>query len=221
MEYDKQCIVLASGNDGKLAELRAMLEGTGIDLIPQAELGVGDAEETGGTFVENAILKARHAARVSGLPALADDSGLCVDVLDGAPGLYSARYAGVHGDNAGNNAKLLRELDGLPAERRGAHFVCVLALLHSAQDPDPMIAHGRWYGRVLASPRGAHGFGYDPVFLPDDGDGASAAELDEGVKNRISHRGKALALLRRELSTAAAGKRFAEPGARGRVAGAL
>jgi XTP/dITP diphosphohydrolase len=194
-------VVLASGNSGKLVELRAMLEGTGIDLIPQTDLYVGDVEETGGTFVENAILKARHAARMSGLPALADDSGLCVDVLDGAPGLFSARYAGVHGDNAGNNAKLLRELEGLPDERRGAHFTCVLALLQSAEDPDPMIAHGRWYGRVLTTPRGRHGFGYDPVFLPDDGDGASAAELDAGVKNRISHRGKALAILREMLGT--------------------
>lgn len=194
-------IVLASGNPGKLAELRAMLEGTGIELIPQTELGLGDAEETGGTFVENAILKARHAARMSGLPALADDSGLCVDVLDGAPGLYSARYAGVHGDNAGNNAKLLRELAGLQDERRGAHFVCVLALLQSAGDPDPMIAHGRWYGRVLPAPRGAHGFGYDPVFLPHDGGGASAAELDAELKNRISHRGRALRALRGMLGT--------------------
>lgn len=193
-------IVLASGNTGKLAELRAMLDETGIELVPQTELGLGDAEETGLTFVENAILKARHAARASGLPALADDSGLCVDALQGAPGLYSARYAGVHGDNAANNAKLLHELDGVPDDRRGAHFTCVLALLRN-DDPDPLIAHGRWYGRVLTKPRGAHGFGYDPVFQPDDGDGASAAELDAEVKNRISHRGQALRALRRMLGT--------------------
>lgn len=196
-----QKIVLASGNPGKLAELRAMLAGAGIELVPQTDLGVGEAEETGLTFVENAILKARHAAHLSGFPALADDSGLCVDALQGAPGLYSARYAGVHGDNAGNNAKLLHELDGLPDERRGAHFTCVLALLRSGEDPDPLIAHGRWHGRVLTTPRGAHGFGYDPVFQPDDGHGASAAELDAAVKNRISHRGQALRALREMLGT--------------------
>jgi XTP/dITP diphosphohydrolase len=197
----RPCIVLASGNAGKLAELRAMLAGTGVELVPQTELGVGDAEETGLTFVENAILKARHAARSSGFPALADDSGLCVDALRGAPGLYSARYAGVHGDNAANNAKLLHELEGMPDERRGAHFTCVLALLRNADDPDPLIAQGRWHGRVLAAPRGARGFGYDPVFLPEDGDGASAAELDPAVKNRISHRGQALAALRKMFGT--------------------
>lgn len=209
-------VVLASGNAGKLAELHAMLAGAGIELVPQTELGIGDAEETGRTFIENAILKARHAARMSGLPALADDSGLCVDALDGAPGLYSARYAGVHGDNAANNAKLLRELDGVPDERRGAHFTCVLALLQSAEDPDPMIAHGRWYGRVLTAPRGRHGFGYDPVFLPEDGDGASAAELDAAVKNRISHRGQALVILREILGT---GDRGPGTGKSGRLRG--
>jgi XTP/dITP diphosphohydrolase len=192
-------IVLASSNTGKLSELRGLLAGSGIELIAQTELGVGDAAETGQTFLENAILKARHAARLSGLPALADDSGLCVDALQGAPGLHSARYAGVHGDNAANNAKLLHELEGVPDGRRGAHFTCVLALLRSADDPDPLIAQGHWHGRVLAAPRGARGFGYDPVFLPEDGDGASAAELDPAVKNRISHRGQALAALRKML----------------------
>lgn len=188
-------LVLASGNPGKLVELRELLAGSGIELIAQTELGIDDAEETGLTFVENAILKARHAARTSGLAALADDSGLCVDALHGAPGLYSARYAGVHGDNAGNNAKLLHELDGVPEARRTAHFVCVLALLRAADDPDPFIATGRWPGRVLHAPRGAHGFGYDPVFLPDDGGGLASAELDPALKNRISHRGQALAIL--------------------------
>ena len=192
-------IVLASGNTGKLEELRELLADSGIELVPQTELGVGDAEETGRTFVENAILKARHAADATGLPALADDSGLCVDALDGAPGLYSARFAGVHGDNSANNAKLLRELEDVPDDRRGAHFVCVLALLRSADDPDPLIAHGRWQGRVLPAPRGTRGFGYDPVFLPDDGHGASAAELDPAVKNRIGHRGQALAALAKML----------------------
>ncbi|HJP99655.1 MAG TPA: RdgB/HAM1 family non-canonical purine NTP pyrophosphatase [Rhodanobacteraceae bacterium] len=194
-------IVLASGNPGKLAELRAVLDATGIELVPQTALGIDDADETGRTFVENAILKARHAARASGLPALADDSGLCVDALRGAPGLYSARYAGVHGDNDANNAKLLHELEGVPDERRCAHFTCVLALLRSGGDPDPLIAHGRWDGHVLTAPRGARGFGYDPVFLPDDGDGTSAAELDPDTKNRISHRGQALAALREMLGT--------------------
>ncbi len=194
-------IVLASGNAGKLAELRGLLAGSGIELVSQRELGIDDAEETGLTFVENAILKARHATRASGLPALADDSGICVDALDGAPGLYSALYAGVHGDNAGNNARLLRELEGVPEDRRGAHFTCVLALLRHADDPDPILATGRWPGRVLTAPRGEGGFGYDPLFLPDDGGGLSSAELDPAVKNRISHRGRALAELRQTLGT--------------------
>ena len=194
-------IVLASSNAGTLVELRALLAGSGIELVAQTELGIGDVEEAGLTFVENAILKARHAARASGMAALADDSGLCVDALDGAPGLYSARYAGVHGDNAGNNAKLLRELEGVPDAQRTAHFTCVLALLRTAGDPDPLIATGRWPGRVLHAPRGEHGFGYDPVFLPDDGGGLGSAELDPALKNRISHRGQALASLREMLFT--------------------
>ena len=193
-------LVLASGNAGKLAELRDLLVGSGVELIAQSELGIGDAEETGSTFVENAILKARHAARASGMAALADDSGLCVDALGGAPGLYSARYAGVHGDNAANNAKLLRELDGVPDAQRAAHFTCVLALLRRADDPDPIIATGRWPGRVLHAPRGEHGFGYDPVFLPDDGGGLGSAELEPALKNRISHRGQALAMLKTALA---------------------
>ena len=193
-------LVLASGNAGKLAELRDLLVGSGVELIAQSELGIGDAEETGSTFVENAILKARHAARASGMAALADDSGLCVDALGGAPGLYSARYAGVHGNNAANNAKLLRELEGVPDAQRAAHFTCVLALLRRADDPDPIIATGRWPGRVLHAPRGEHGFGYDPVFLPDDGGGLGSAELEPALKNRISHRGQALAMLKTALA---------------------
>ncbi|MGH8152914.1 MAG: RdgB/HAM1 family non-canonical purine NTP pyrophosphatase [Rhodanobacteraceae bacterium] len=194
-------IILASGNRGKLMELRGMFDGTGIELIAQSELGIGDVEEIGLTFVENAILKARHAASASGLPTLADDSGLCVDALRGAPGLYSARYAGVHGDSAANNARLLHELEAVPDEKRGAYFVCVLALLQSSDDPDPIIAEGRWFGTILRAPRGTCGFGYDPVFLPNDGDGASAGELDPALKNRISHRGQALARLRNMLGT--------------------
>ncbi|MDF3982632.1 RdgB/HAM1 family non-canonical purine NTP pyrophosphatase [Luteibacter sp. PPL554] len=192
-------LVLASGNAGKVAELRQLLEGSAIDLVPQTTLGVGDADETGLTFVENALIKARHAASATGLPALADDSGLCVDALGGAPGLYAARYAGVHGDNAANNAKLLRELDGVPMSRRGAYFIAVLVVLRHADDPAPLIAEGRWHGRVLEAPRGTGGFGYDPLFLPDGSD-LGAAELDTALKNRISHRGQALAALQARLN---------------------
>lgn len=194
-----QRMVLASGNAGKLRELRQLLANLDIALIAQGELGVSDAEETGATFVENALLKARHAARATGLPALADDSGLCVDALDGAPGLYSARYAGSHADHAANNARLLQELQGLPAHERGAYFICVMVLLQHAGDPAPLIAEGRWHGRILDVPRGEHGFGYDPLFLPD-GQTLSAAELDATLKNRLSHRGQALARLREELA---------------------
>ena len=199
-------LVLASGNAGKLAELRDLLGDAGIDLHAQSEFGVEDAEETGLTFVENAILKARHAARATGLPALGDDSGLCVDALDGAPGLYSARYAGTHGDAGANIVKLLDALREVPEQRRNARFVCVLALLRHADDPQPLIAEGVWEGRILSAPRGAGGFGYDPVFFDPDvfgpGRGMGAAELDAALKNRISHRGRALALLRDTLLAA-------------------
>lgn len=195
-----QRMVLASGNAGKLREMRQLLAGLDIELFAQGDLGVDDAEETATTFVENALLKARHAARVTGLPALADDSGLCVDALGGAPGLYSARYAGVHGDHAANNARLLRELDGRAADGRDAFFICVVALLHEADDPAPIIAEGRWRGRILDAPRGEQGFGYDPLFLPE-GQSLSAAELDAALKNRLSHRGQALARLREGLGT--------------------
>jgi len=192
-------IVLASGNAGKVIELEQLLEGTGVQLVAQTSLGVTDADETGLTFVENALIKARHAARATGLPALADDSGICVDALDGAPGLYAARYAGTHGDSAANNAKLLRELDGVPPEKRGAYFIAVLVLLRHADDPAPLIAEGRWYGRILEAPRGEGGFGYDPLFLPDGHD-VSAAELDFALKNRLSHRGQALERLKARLA---------------------
>lgn len=198
---DSSRLVLASSNAGKLDELRELFADSGIELIAQSRLGIKDADETGLSFVENAILKARHAARLSGLPALGDDSGLCVDTLQGAPGLYSARYAGLHGDAAANIAKLLRELKDVPNEQRGAHFICVLALLRHADDPTPLIAEGRWHGRILDLPRGARGFGYDPVFLPDDGAGRTAAELDPAIKNRTSHRGRSLAVLREKLAT--------------------
>ncbi|HET7301048.1 MAG TPA: RdgB/HAM1 family non-canonical purine NTP pyrophosphatase [Oleiagrimonas sp.] len=192
-------VVLASGNAGKLVEFRELFAGSGIGFVAQGELGVDDAEETGKTFVENALIKARHAARVTGLPALADDSGLCVDHLGGAPGLYSARYASVHGDSAANNAKLLIALDGVPPARRRAFFICVLVLLRDADDPAPLIAEGRWHGRVLTAVQGEGGFGYDPLFLPD-GQGRSAAELDPALKNHLSHRGQALAALRNALN---------------------
>ncbi|WP_426269950.1 RdgB/HAM1 family non-canonical purine NTP pyrophosphatase [Dyella kyungheensis] len=191
-------IVLASSNPGKLAEFNDLLADSGLQVEPQSAFNVPDAEETGLTFVENALLKARHASRISGLPALADDSGLCVAHLRGAPGLYSARYSGTHGDNASNNARLLRELDGVPTGQRGAFFICVLVLLQHADDPAPVIAEGRWHGHVLTEQRGTHGFGYDPLFLPED-ETVSAAELPPGLKNRISHRGRALALLRSQL----------------------
>jgi XTP/dITP diphosphohydrolase len=192
-------LVLASGNAGKLRELRALLEGDGFTVHPQAEFGVADVEETGLTFVENALLKARHAARATGLPALADDSGLCVDALGGAPGLYSARYAGTHGDAGANIAKLLDALRDVPDARRGAHFHAVIVLLRHAEDPQPVIAEGSWHGRILHAPRGADGFGYDPVFLDPEHD-RSAAELDPSLKNRISHRGRAMAALKQRLA---------------------
>lgn len=194
-----QRIVLASSNRGKLAEFNKLLAHGPFEVIPQAELGVEDAEETGLTFVENALLKARHASQITGLPALADDSGLCVAHLHGAPGLYSARYSGGHGNADANNALLLQKLDGVPPQQRGAFFICVLALLWHAEDPAPLIAEGRWHGRVLDAPRGARGFGYDPLFLPH-GQSSSAAELDPEVKNRLSHRGQAMATLHARIA---------------------
>ncbi len=194
-------LVLASGNAGKLSEFHALLADFGFDVRPQSEFGVNDAEETGLTFIENAILKARHAARASGLPALADDSGLVVDALGGAPGLYSARYAGEHGNHAANIEKLLHELRDVPDERRSARFVCVLALLRHADDPQPLIAQGLWEGRILHARQGDGGFGYDPVFFSPV-DGMSAAELPTDTKNLVSHRGRAIAMLRAMLASA-------------------
>lgn len=191
-------LILASNNAGKLAEFGRLLQGSGIEVVAQSELGLQDIEETGLTFVENALLKARNAARVTGLPALADDSGLCVDALDGAPGLYSSRYAGPEGDAQRNIAKLLEALEWVPDDRRSARFCCALVLLRHAEDPQPLIAEGRWEGRILHAPRGNNGFGYDPVFL-DPENNLTAAELDPAIKNRISHRGRALQLLRQRL----------------------
>ncbi|MEO8010830.1 MAG: RdgB/HAM1 family non-canonical purine NTP pyrophosphatase [Dokdonella sp.] len=188
-------LVLASSNAGKLEELRALFSDTGIELLAQTTFGIADAEETGATFIENALLKARHAARLTGLPALGDDSGLCVEAVGGEPGLLSARYAGKHGDSAANIAKLLEALSGTKSSARTAHFHCAIVLLQSADDPAPLIAEGRWYGRILEAPRGQMGFGYDPVFF-DPESGLSAGEMDGELKNRISHRGRALAALR-------------------------
>ena len=192
-------LVLASHNAGKLKELQAMLGGT-VQLRSIGEFSQVEPEETGLSFVENAILKARNAARISGLPALADDSGLAVDFLGGAPGIYSARYANGQGD-ASNNAKLLDALQDVPDEQRGAQFVCVLALVRHADDPLPILCEGLWHGHILHAASGAHGFGYDPLFWVPERD-CSSAELNPVEKNQLSHRARAMALLRQRLSLA-------------------
>ncbi|RBL97025.1 non-canonical purine NTP pyrophosphatase, RdgB/HAM1 family, partial [Xanthomonas oryzae pv. oryzae] len=186
------------GNAGKLEELRAMLAGLPLRIVAQGELGVDDVPETGLTFVENALIKARHASAVTGLPALADDSGLIVDALDGAPGLYSARYAGSPTNALANNAKLLDAMRGVPAERRSARFYAVIVLLRHPEDPQPLIAEGSWEGTITTEPRGDGGFGYNPVFL-DPVYGLTAAEMDSALKNRLSHRAVALATLQHKL----------------------
>lgn len=191
-------LVLASSNAGKLAELHELLADSGFDVHAQSEFAVGDALESAASFIENALLKARHASVTTGLPALGDDSGLLVDALGGAPGLYSARYAGEHGDVPANNALLLQRMAGVPAPERRAHFYCVLALLRSPTDPQPLIAEGIWPGFILEVPRGENGFGYDPLFF-DPVQQRGAAEMDGALKNRISHRGQALARLRERL----------------------
>ncbi|MEH6419327.1 RdgB/HAM1 family non-canonical purine NTP pyrophosphatase [Pseudomonas sp. CGJS7] len=191
-------LVLASSNAGKLVELRDLLSDTGIELVAQSDLGVEDAEETGSTFVENALLKARHASALTGLPALADDSGICVDALGGAPGLYSARYAGRHGDAQANIDKLLAALKDVPDEQRTAHFYAVIVLLRHAGDPRPIIAEGIWHGRILHRRQGDRGFGYQPVFF-DTEHQVSAGDIDDALKNRVSHRARALAALRGRL----------------------
>lgn len=188
-------VVLASNNAGKLREFAALLSGAGIELVTQGELGVSEAEEPHATFVENALEKARHASRATGLPALADDSGLCVHALNGAPGVFSARYAQRAGgpkSDAANNAKLVADLAGV-ADRR-AYFFSVLVLVRHAADPEPVIAEGRWHGEVIDIPRGANGFGYDAHFLVPS-IGKTAGELDPAVKNAQSHRAIALKVL--------------------------
>lgn len=183
-------LVLASNNAGKLREFSQLLAPLKIEVIPQAKLGIPEAEEPHATFIENALAKARHASRASGLPALADDSGLCVAVLSGAPGVHSARFGGEPKSDARNNEKLLAALES-QSDRR-AHYVCVLVLVRHPDDPQPLIAEGEWHGRILDAPRGEGGFGYDPLFL-DERTGLTAAQLPAEDKNRISHRGQAMA----------------------------
>lgn len=186
-------LVIASGNPGKLREFSALLAPLGYDLIAQHALGIDDAEEPHGTFIENALTKARHASAASGLPAIADDSGLCVDALDGMPGVRSARYADEDGSredrDRANNAKLVDALSGIDA--RGAHYVCVLAMLRHADDPEPIVTFGRWTGHIVDQPVGSNGFGYDAHFLLPDL-GLTAAQLDAATKNRVSHRAIAM-----------------------------
>jgi XTP/dITP diphosphohydrolase len=184
-------IVLASGNAGKLRELAAILGPLGHELVPQFAFGIETPPETGKTFLDNALLKARHAAAVSGLPALADDSGIEVEALDGRPGVYSARYAGEQATDRDNNEKLLDEMKHVPPGKRVARYRCVIVLVRGPHDADPLIAHGAWKGRILTAPRGSGGLGYDPLFQPE-GLALTAAELPAAEKNDRSHRGEAL-----------------------------
>jgi XTP/dITP diphosphohydrolase len=186
----KHEVVLASRNEGKLAEMQALLAPLGWKLRPLSDFVEEGADESATTFVENALLKARHAALVSGLPAIADDSGLEVNALEGRPGVYSARYAGDNATDAENNQKLLRELKGVPDEARGARYVCVMVYMRSAEDPTPVIAQHTWHGSILHNPKGQHGFGYDPLFFVPD-QKCSAAEMAPAIKNKLSHRAKA------------------------------
>jgi len=187
-------LVLATGNAGKLRELRSILAPWRVEVFPLSEFSATAAEETGLTFVDNAILKARFAAGAAQLPAIADDSGLEVDELGGAPGVRSARYAGEGADDAANNARLLRELAGVPDARRGARYRCAMAYVRRADDPSPIVCQASWEGRIATAPRGSGGFGYDPLFIVSGTD-RTAAEFDPGEKNRASHRGKALRAL--------------------------
>ena len=192
-------VVLASGNAGKVREINQLLAQQQIQVIPQSEFDTPEAEETGLTFVENAILKARNASRHSGLPAIADDSGIEVDALKGAPGIYSARFAGSACDDQANNDKLLADLKEVPDEERTARFQCVLVYLRHAEDPTPLICQGTWEGRILHSEQGENGFGYDPLFLVPEF-GCSSAQLSPEQKNALSHRGQALRKLLAALS---------------------
>jgi XTP/dITP diphosphohydrolase len=194
-------IVLASGNAGKLREFQQLLAGAGFEVVPQSSFNVSNADETGTTFVENAIIKARHACQQTGLPAIADDSGIEVDALNGRPGVYSARYAGESANDESNNQKLLQELTGVPTEQRTARYHSVLAYMRHADDPTPILCHGTWEGIILTEARGQGGFGYDPLFFVPTHNCASA-ELDKAEKNRISHRGKAMQELLQKIAQA-------------------
>ena len=192
-------VVLASSNKGKLREINHIIGGLGMEALPQSDFDVPDADETGLSFVENAILKARHAAQLTGLPAIADDSGLEVDALKGAPGIYSARFAGVGASDADNVQKLLADLKDVPEAERTARFQCLMVFMAHAEDPTPLICQGSWEGRILSEPQGENGFGYDPVFwLPDEQ--CASAELAPELKNRLSHRAQALKKLLAALS---------------------
>jgi XTP/dITP diphosphohydrolase len=193
-------LVIASGNPGKLRELSAMLQPLGWSVRPQGDWRLDEAVEDGLTFIENALIKARHAARATGLPALGDDSGLVVDALHGQPGIYSSRYAGEGANDQANNHKLLQALADTDEAARSAHFYCAMALLRHADDPAPLLATGRWAGSILKEPAGEGGFGYDPLFWVA-GEGRSAAQLPASIKNRLSHRGRALAALLRQLES--------------------
>jgi len=199
MRSERRRLVIATGNAGKFQEIADALECRAIECVAQQTLGVSEVEETASTFVENALLKARHAARSTGLPALADDSGLLVDALGGAPGLRSARYAGTPGNAGANNARLLEALRDVPSPHRSARFYCVLVLLREPEDPQPLICEGSWSGTILHEPCGSGGFGYDPLFF-DAELNASAAELDSATKLRVGHRGQALEQLRARAS---------------------
>ncbi|MCK8516861.1 RdgB/HAM1 family non-canonical purine NTP pyrophosphatase [Methylonatrum kenyense] len=191
-------IVFASNNAGKTEEVAAMLRPLGLALLPQSHFHVPEVEETGLSFVENALIKARNACRHTGLPAIGDDSGLEVDALDGEPGIYSSRYAGESATDRDNNTLLLAELAGVPEQERTARFQCVMALLRHADDPTPIICQGTWEGRILTAPDGSGGFGYDPLFYIQ-AEGCSAARLNPDNKNRLSHRGQALRQLLERL----------------------
>ncbi len=192
-------IVLASGNRGKVREIGALLADLDFEIVPQSDFNIVEAEESGLTFVENAIIKARHAAELTGLPAIADDSGLEVDALNGAPGIYSSRFAGLDASDQQNLEKLLADLNELPKEKRAARFQCVIVYMEHAADPTPVICQGSWEGRILFGSHGTNGFGYDPIFYVPTHD-CTSAELSPEVKNRLSHRGKALKQLASALS---------------------
>ena len=196
----KDKIVIASSNKGKIKEFQSYFDSFGLILIPQKEMGVSDIEETGKTYVENSILKARHASKVTGLPAIADDSGLSVEYLDGQPGIYSARFSGPGSDDKKNRDLLLKKLEGVPLEERHASYHAVITLLHHHDDPTPYIAHGIWHGIIAKEEKGEFGFGYDSLFIVPDL-GCHAAELDVETKQNYSHRGIALRKLTKYLST--------------------